>query len=354
MDSIAPADPSVYLLTFPPVQRQSSEQLKAILGRLRNAQNCCCHCRPLWRQWQEAADSIVFSAAAKGITVTHPSGPILIGLSRMNFLSAKMVTDDDKAAMIHSGFNPATHTEGDNSAHFNHFIARIANDRGGKSETQISGEERAAMHYYSYLAMGGLLKRAIIHRVRESMVYRNRDYRPANNGLPPFRDPLGNSLEVHHIAGLSARADSGKHYRSATVLPFVSTAMTGAEREQLFLSLHCRRISEADVSPLESSLMGQWGVFAAKSIAKGCCLGVYAGVLVSPLEMGDANLFDHDYIVDLSIKGQPVTYLDSEGILSKINTRFHYDDLGMPVAQAKKATMWKQRNSKPALSMDGE
>ncbi len=190
------------------------------------------------------------------------------------------------------------------------------------------------MHYYSRQAMKGLLETAIKCRLREIMVIRNREYHPQDNGLPPYRDTAGKIVEIRKIANLSANADSGKHYRAEAVLSFISLELFGADRERLFHFLHCRRLTEADVPPQASRLIGQWGVMAAKPITKETCLGIYSGVLVSPLEMGDAELFDHDYIVDISLKGQPITYLDSDGILSKINTLFAYDQFGTPVGQA--------------------
>ncbi|WP_413726285.1 hypothetical protein [Sodalis sp. RH16] len=335
MDAIAPPDVAGYLISFPALRNELPRQTEALLQRLRAAQNCCSHCRPLWRQWLQIADSALLSAAARGMNAAHPSKPILIALKCMRSLSARLITLEDRAALAPIGINPASLPTEDLPESTLIYITRLVNMRNGKSEAQADDRERAAMHYYSRQAMNGLLKMAIKYRLRQTIINRNRDYYSGDNDLPPYRDTAGKTITIQNIADLSAIADSGKHYRAHAVRPFISLTSTGAERGRLFPYLDCRILTGDDVPPQESRLIGQWGVVAAKLIPRATCLGIFAGVLVSPQEMGDADLFDHAYIIDLSLKGQPITYLDSDGILSKINTRYKYDDHGMPVSQAK-------------------
>ncbi len=335
MDFIASSDISACFNAFPHFKNEPAHKIQAVWQRLRTVQNCCRHCRPLWRQWEKVVNSMQQSALAKGANIAHPSKPVLIGLECIRSLSMQLMTKEDENALTNLGFNLISGKIAGIQESGKTYITYLVNLRCNKQEAQASEEERAAVHYYAELAMKGILMSLVKYRLRQTMILRNRDYRPADNGLYPYRDTGGKAMDIGNIAKISLRTDSGKNYPAEAVKPFISPAITGAERERLFLSLHCRRLTGADVPPQESSLIGQWGVVAAMPIARATCLGVHAGVLVSPLEMGDAELFDHDYIVDLSPKAQPMTYLDGDGITSKINTLFEYDESGLPVGQAK-------------------
>ncbi|MCC7005721.1 MAG: hypothetical protein IT497_03620 [Ottowia sp.] len=152
-------------------------------------------------------------------------------------------------------------------------------------------------------------------------------YHPGNNGKYPIRDERGNNIRMTQIASLS---NEGKHHADG-VKPFITTQKTEAERAALYDDyLLCRPFSkENQQHPNEKTLLGQNTVIAKKEIHKRQCLGVYGGT-VKPTEA----LRDEDTYA-MSITAKRDLAIDGDNILSRINTRLHYDQTGKACAHAR-------------------
>ena len=96
--------------------------------------------------------------------------------------------------------------------------------------------------------------------------------------------------------------------------------------------LVCRTITGADLpDPREHVLVGQLGVFAARALRSGECLGVYGGQLLTPALY--FTCADDAFILS-AVSGKDFAFVDGENILAMANTRLAYDADGLPVAQA--------------------
>ncbi|WP_197339198.1 hypothetical protein [Ralstonia solanacearum] len=80
----------------------------------------------------------------------------------------------------------------------------------------------------------------------------------------------------------------------------------------------------------EQALVGQRGVFAARTIQPGECLGVYGGRLMTPAIF--SACLDDSFVLNCSAHAEE-SYVDGENILAMANTIFAYEG-DCPVAQA--------------------
>ena len=333
MDNTGSFDITAQLSSFPPLRSEPPEQIQSFQRRLRGIQNCCNPCRSLWGQWQKAINVMFQGIAGKNAGGTHPCRSFHGGMERLHAVSHRIFTQEDETVLADKGFD--IHTPLPRQARKYLFcLVNLRCEQPATEVTEVRDETRAATHLYASKAMGGILKSLLKYQLRKAMIIHNCDYHPSTNGLFPLRDTLGNALFINSIANVSLVADSGRKYDSAAVKPFIADGLTGAEREELYRSLKCRKLVLSDLMPHETALLGQWGVVAATDLPAAKCLGIYSGTLVTPKDMGDSELFDHDYIIDISLKSQPTSYLDSDNILSKINTLYAYDGKGRPVCQA--------------------
>ncbi|NDL64579.1 hypothetical protein [Acerihabitans arboris] len=182
--------------------------------------------------------------------------------------------------------------------------------------------------------MNSILDHLVKSEIRAAIVARNRRYDAEVNALPPYRDVDAKAINIVLPRIDSLDSFSNIRYPYAQVAPFTRPDLTGAQRAALYANLECRKPTGADLPPQEKELIGQWGVIAAKDIAKGTCVGIFTGVLV-PKEIGDKYLLDHDYLISLTMdERREEIYLDGDGIMSKINTLIEYGENGRPGRQA--------------------
>lgn len=158
-------------------------------------------------------------------------------------------------------------------------------------------------------------------------------YSPLLDGRYPYRDELMNPICIAALGNppqpLGACADP----LVAAILPYVDPdageqARAAAYRDKLV----CRTITERDLpSPHEQPLIGQRGVFAARRIRAGECLGVYGGRLMTPALF--FTCVDDSFVLSAASDGE-LAFVDGENILAMANTLLAYDGQGVPVAQA--------------------
>jgi hypothetical protein len=158
-------------------------------------------------------------------------------------------------------------------------------------------------------------------------------YSPQLDGRFPFRDAEQEPVHIVAVTDAPDRFGACEDPRREAVLPFVDpdageAALAAAYRDRLV----CRTISGADLlDPRERVLAGQLGVFAARDLRSGECLGVYGGQLLTP-----AMYFacaDDAFILS-AVSAENFAFVDGENILAMANTRLAYDAAGLPVAQA--------------------
>ncbi|TKI07174.1 hypothetical protein [Martelella alba] len=317
-----------HIPVFPFLRDLPAYRLENIQQRLQEIRNCCEHCRPLWGQWQKVADSLLQKASGKAASGEHPCRPITIGLECTRAISQRMVTVQDKTALTARGLD----IQAALPVQDNMLITCLVDLRRNKKAV-AAGDELAAAHYYASKAMEGILESMLKYRLKEAMLAIRRGYDPAANRLFPLRDVRGAQVDISFINNLSLVADSGRRYAATDIKPFVAPGLSGDDRQRLYTTLLCRKLTQSELPPHEIALIGQWGVIANQDLPAARCIGIFSGTLVSSKEMGDGELFSHDYIIDISVKSQPTTYLDSDGILSKINTIYAYNEEGKPVCQ---------------------
>ncbi|MGD7412550.1 type III effector protein, partial [Ralstonia pseudosolanacearum] len=87
--------------------------------------------------------------------------------------------------------------------------------------------------------------------------------------------------------------------------------------------LHCRTMMAADLrDPRESALVGERGVFAARRIERGECLGIYGGRLMTPATY--YTCLDDAFVLSTTAEGIE-SAVDGENILAMANTVFAYE-----------------------------
>jgi hypothetical protein len=146
-----------------------------------------------------------------------------------------------------------------------------------------------------------------------------RPYRPERCGDYPLRDAGHDALRVLDAAPHSDPARSGRRYGWAAVAPFVDARLPRRARARLYEALTPRQLKACDLlCRSEAALVGQWGVFAARTIPAGSCLGVYGGQL---LRGDDWMLLPDDrYLIALDQQGR--VRMDGETLLSLANTLY--------------------------------
>lgn len=190
----------------------------------------------------------------------------------------------------------------------------------------LAGDAHAAAHALAHLT-------AMFERFKQRRPVTRLPYSPLLDGRYPFRDAAHRPLHIVAVSDGPDRFGACEDPRREAVLPFVDpdageAALAAAYRERLV----CRAVTAADLTdPRERVLVGQLGVFAARPLRYGECLGVYGGQLLTP-----AMYFacaDDAFILS-AVSGEHLAFVDGENILAMANTRLAYDAGGLPVAQA--------------------
>lgn len=190
----------------------------------------------------------------------------------------------------------------------------------------LAGDALAEARALNHLA-------AMFERFKQRRPITRLPYSPALDGRYPFRDAAQDPLHIVAMTDGPDRFGACEDPRREAVLPFVDPDADAATLAALYHDrLVCRTITAADLpDPRERVLVGQVGVFAARALRYGECLGVYGGQVLTP-----AMYFacaDDAFILS-AVSGENFAFVDGENILAMANTRLDYDAGGLPVAQA--------------------
>jgi hypothetical protein len=190
----------------------------------------------------------------------------------------------------------------------------------------LAGDARAEAHALGYLA-------DMFERFKRRRPITRLSYSPLLDARYPFRDAAQNPIHIVAMTDRPDRFGACDDPRREAVLPFVDPA---ADEATLGAAYHdrlvCRAITRADLpDPREHVLAGQLGVFAARALRSGECLGVYGGQLLTPAMY--FTCADDAFILS-AVSGADFAFVDGENILAMANTRLAYDADGLPVAQA--------------------
>ena len=155
----------------------------------------------------------------------------------------------------------------------------------------------------------------------------------------PYRDALGQPVHIAVLWDATSKvmepisSHASNTLRIEDLYPYVDPRIDNHTRGQAYENmLYSRKIVAADLrDEREYDLIGQRGVFAARRIQAGECLGVYGGRLMS------AAMFfccvDDTFVLDAAA-GASVTFVDGENILAMANTSLAYNADGKAVCQA--------------------
>ncbi len=165
----------------------------------------------------------------------------------------------------------------------------------------------------------------------------HRDYNVDNNRAYPLLKLDCSIYKINAIRSRSLEGGEGRQYPCGPVKPFISSKLTGEQREKLYDQIEARLLGPDNLAANEFLLEGQRGVFAARKIPAETCLGVHGGVIFSceklvvdvaaelgvPVEEINVSMCT-DYIVGMNFKSDDSDHLllDGNNIISKINTLF--------------------------------
>ncbi|WP_413736228.1 hypothetical protein ACL2XP_25535 [Sodalis sp. RH21] len=327
-------------------QDADDEQTGALVHfqrQLEVVRNCCDYSRARWRQWACIQKSIEREA---GRTDIHPYLPIMIGRQCIARIAEQLCTRLDLTRLTKAGIDTSWPHRLINTGR--RHVLDIVDARISQPADQANDIECPAMHFVAGKFITDALDHIVNKRIRRAVVARNRSYCAAVNRLPPYRDPQGKAISIESLSERSFKSSSYRIYNRRHVLPYTLPGQSGEYRSRLYDKLLCRRLTANDLPPHEAKLIGQWGVMAASFIPYGTCIGIHTGVLVPP-EFTDANIFDHDYLIALTVEEEDI-YLDGDGIMSKINTLFDYDKDGHPFRQAARGYNVETAQFKATLS----
>ncbi|AEG71845.1 type III effector protein (plasmid) [Ralstonia solanacearum Po82] len=149
-------------------------------------------------------------------------------------------------------------------------------------------------------------------------------YSPDVDRRYPFRDAAGNPVYVDTLEPTGRPALGPRSYSADPVRPYLEADATPEVRGAHYHGrLHCRTMTPADLrDPREGALVGERGVFAARRIEAGECLGVYGGRLMTPAT--HYTCLDDAYVLSTSADGIESS-VDGENILAMANTVFAYE-----------------------------
>jgi hypothetical protein len=158
-------------------------------------------------------------------------------------------------------------------------------------------------------------------------------YSPLLDARYPYRDESMNPILISALSDSPQRFGACEDPRREEVLPYIDPDADAQSRAAAYRDkLTCRTIVRDDLSdPREQVLVGQLGVFAARDLRDGECLGVYGGKLMSPA--GYFACIDDSFILS-AVSDDEFGFVDGENILAMANTRLAYDAQGLPIAQA--------------------
>ena len=149
-------------------------------------------------------------------------------------------------------------------------------------------------------------------------------YSPEVDQRYPFRDEMEQPILITTLEPTGRARDRFERYPSDAVWPYLQADVAPRVRGALYQhTLVCRRLLRADLRDMhEEALIGERGVFAARDIAVGECLGVYGGRLLTPATY--YTCLDDSFVLSTSAGGID-SWVDGENILAMANTIFTYE-----------------------------
>jgi hypothetical protein len=193
-------------------------------------------------------------------------------------------------------------------------------------------------HYYLKISLPKLVSEKTRDAFRLHTVI-HRDYHVDNNGAYPLLKFDGQAYRIEAIDRQSLNSGAGRVYLSDQVKPFIRSTLTAAERAGLYEQLEVRLLGSRDLAANEQQLEGQHGVFAAREISAGTCIGVHGGTFFNLESLAASHgisvdelikMINMDYMVGMDLEGWPARkfFLDGNNIISKINSCFCQDEDG--------------------------
>jgi hypothetical protein len=187
----------------------------------------------------------------------------------------------------------------------------------------------ADAHLFALVRLGLARWNHLVARFRHAQRHRvqRRVGREAGIHAFPLRDPDHGDVHVLDVDALSQPDAGGHRHPSEPVLPFLDAHV----RAKLRAGLYRRWLRPGRLEPRhlraahESALLGQWGVFAARPIPAGTCVGVFGGLLLD--EVDGFALRSHRHAMSVSAVPGRVA-VNGENVLSLVNTLFEADAQG--------------------------
>jgi hypothetical protein len=312
-----------------------SESPSQMSLRLLKASNCCSESISTWRQFGDLASNLAFIPKLKFYELIPA---LLKNINSINNVAKGVHIDEYIQKMKFDGSIDHLREHGISKEDINSGECI----RNGKKVEQIvslldrndvPGAARDFLcHFYLKLALSKLAREKTLNAFRLHTVI-HRDYNADNNGAYPLLKPDGTAYKIRTIASRSSISETGRFYRSRPVKPFISSTLTAEQRGKLYDPLEVRLLGSNDLAANEQLLVGQHGVFAARKITAGTCIGVQAGPVftwenlardygISSDEIG--WMINTDYLVDLNVwrRSSEGFFLDGNNIISKINSCF--------------------------------
>lgn len=148
-------------------------------------------------------------------------------------------------------------------------------------------------------------------------------YSPEVDTRYPFRDEASLPIIIHTLSDTGHPAGSPRNYPASAVWPYLQAGAAPEARGALYSStLLCRLMRPDDLRDArEHALVGERGVFAARDIAAGECVGVYGGRLMTPATY--YTCIEDAFVLSTTADGIE-SWVDGENILAMANTVFAY------------------------------
>jgi hypothetical protein len=149
-------------------------------------------------------------------------------------------------------------------------------------------------------------------------------YSPDVDQRYPFRDEMEQPILITTLEPTGRARDRFERYPADAVWPYLQADVAPRVRGALYQhTLACRGLLRADLRDMrEEALIGERGVFAARDISVGECLGVYGGRLLTPATY--YTCLDDSFVLSTSTGGID-SWVDGENILAMANTIFTYE-----------------------------
>jgi hypothetical protein len=303
--------------------------------RLMRASNCCEESSRSWKEFGHVAKNIASITEAK----FHEIIPRLAkNIKSMHAVARGVRIDEHVKAMKSDGsikylLENGISQDDINSERFMFDEIKFSKLASLLDEKDVPGAAKDFLcHTYLKLTLSRLAaeKTSYAFRLHDAI---HRDYKAENNRAYPLLKMDGSIYKINTICSRSLKSGTNQHYSYALVKPFINSKLTGEQRAKLYDQLEVRRLASKDLAANESSLEGQYGVFAAQEISAGTCIGVHGGTFfscenlaaelgITPEDVLDAASMEYMVCMSFGSKNRERLRLDANNIISKINTFF--------------------------------